>query len=156
MTIFITFSIDLHGKLVTFFRSLFTILQVLPSEAVKEIDSKTDEEILNECNDDSEYVKNFKPHESCWKLDARGSVGETALHLLILHSTPLHNEIAKILLNMYPKLALDFYEGEEYYGRKEVHVRICTIYIHVFTFTLLATFHYCFFPKSNSVIKPRE
>ena len=91
-------------------------LQGHAPEVMKEIDSKTDEEILNECHDDSEYVKSFKPHEACWKLDARGSVGETALHLLILHSTPLHNEIAKILLNMYPKLALDFYEGEEYYG----------------------------------------
>ena len=85
---------------------------------MKELDSKTDEEILLECDDNNEYIKSFVPHEGCWKLDARGSVGETALHLLILHSTPLHNEIAKILLNMYPKLALDFYEGEEYYGTK--------------------------------------
>ena len=138
--------------MVVIISSFPSTLQVLPSEAVKEIDSKTDEEILNECNDDSEYVKNFKPHESCWKLDARGSVGETALHLLILHSTPLHNEIAKILLNMYPKLALDFYEGEEYYGRKPVHVRMCTC---IFLFLLLLyslLLIIVFFPKQIQIL----
>ncbi len=93
------------------------IFQCLPPEVLKDIDHKTDEEILQEIDDDDEMLKNFQPHEGCWKLDMRGSVGETALHLLILHSTPVHNEIAKILLNMYPKMVLDFYEGEEYYGR---------------------------------------
>ena len=42
--------------------------------------------------------------------------GETALHLCVLHDTPMHTDIAKILLRRYPKMALDIYEGVEYYG----------------------------------------
>ena len=59
----------------------------------------------------------FKDHEACWDLEFRGAVGETALHLCYLNNTPIHLEIAKILLDLYPKLALDVYEAEEYYGK---------------------------------------
>lgn len=41
-------------------------------------------------------------------------MGETPLHLLYLMKKI---EIAEILLEIYPKLALDFYEGPEYYGK---------------------------------------
>jgi hypothetical protein len=30
--------------------------------------------------------------------------------------SPAHLEIATLLLSLYPKLALDMYEGDEYYG----------------------------------------
>lgn len=58
----------------------------------------------------------FTDHEACWDLEFRGAVGETALHLCFLNNTLIHLEIAKILLDYYPKLALDVYEAEEYYG----------------------------------------
>lgn len=60
---------------------------------------------------------NFQEHKACWSLSKRGVLGETILHLCYHNDTPIHTEIAKILLNMYPNLALDIIEGEEYYGR---------------------------------------
>ena len=30
--------------------------------------------------------------------------------------TSVHHEVASVLLRLYPKLSLDVYEGEEYYG----------------------------------------
>lgn len=48
----------------------------------------------------------------------RGGVGETVLHLCYLNNTPIHDEIAKIMLDLYPDLALDIYEAEEYYGER--------------------------------------
>ena len=59
----------------------------------------------------------FVKHDACWDLEKRGGVGETPFHLLYLNYTPAHLEIAKCLLRLYPKMALDYYEGEEYYGK---------------------------------------
>lgn len=53
-------------------------------------------------------------------MDNRGGVGETPFHLLYLVSTPIHLEVAKILMKHFPKMALDRYEGEEYYGKWEL------------------------------------
>lgn len=52
-------------------------------------------------------------HHACWDLEKRGAMGETPLHLLYLSK---EIEVAKILLDIYPKMAPDFYEGPEYYG----------------------------------------
>lgn len=49
---------------------------------------------------------------------SRGPVGETPLHLLVLYHSPKHIEIAKWLLDRFPDLILDEYEGEEYKGIK--------------------------------------
>ena len=75
----------------------------------------TDEEALANYQEDE--FNTIEEHEVCWDLTKRGAVGETALHLCVLHDTPVHNDVAKILLRLYPKLALDFYETEEYYGK---------------------------------------
>ena len=56
-------------------------------------------------------------HDGCWDLEKRGGVGETPTHLLYLMDSAEHSEVAKILLNMFPKLALDYYEADEYYGK---------------------------------------
>lgn len=64
----------------------------------------------------NDEVIRFSDHEACWDLECRGAVGETVLHLCYLNNTPIHLEIAKVLLDLYPKLALDIYEAEEYYG----------------------------------------
>ena len=58
----------------------------------------------------------FKEHAACWNLTKRGVLGETLLHLCFHNNTPVHNEIAKILLQLYPKLAVDIVEKEERYG----------------------------------------
>ncbi|GFS23199.1 transposable element Tcb2 transposase, partial [Elysia marginata] len=64
---------------------------------------------------DQEYFNKFTPHKACWDLNKRGGVGESPFHLLYLMDSPVHFEVGKILLRMYPNLALDVYEGEEYY-----------------------------------------
>jgi hypothetical protein len=68
----------------------------------------------------------FTEHEACWDLNQRGGVGETALHLCVLYSNTheSHREIAKILLKVFPKLSLDIYEDDEYYGELMLS-RIC-------------------------------
>ncbi|CAG5121339.1 unnamed protein product [Candidula unifasciata] len=71
-----------------------------------------------------DYFHKFTPHDACWDLDKRGGVGETPFHLLFLMDSPVHFEVAKILLMLYPNLALDVYEGEEYYGESALHIAI--------------------------------
>ena len=81
-------------------------------------ETKTDEELLREWEDQERGGFNrVVDHEVCWDLHRRGGVGETPLHLLYLMDSAEHTETAKILLNMYPKLALDIYEADEYFGR---------------------------------------
>jgi len=55
----------------------------------------------------------------CWDLDQRGDVGETALHLALLLSIKQtkYREIALALLSAFPRLCLDYYEDDEYYGK---------------------------------------
>ncbi len=77
-------------------------------------EKKPDQEVLIDFRED-EFNK-FEQHEVCWNLDDRGAVGETPFHLLVLHDAVATIEIAKILLSMYPKVSLDIYEGDEYYG----------------------------------------
>lgn len=79
---------------------------------------KTDEDLLAEWNEhERNNFNKVTPHEVCWDLKKRGGVGETPLHLLFLMDSAEHTETAKIVLNMYPKLALDIYEADEYYGK---------------------------------------
>ncbi|CAH1784043.1 unnamed protein product [Owenia fusiformis] len=88
------------------------------------VDTRTDAEVLAEFQED-EFNK-FHEHDACWDLNKRGAVGETALHLCFLKSndSPVHLDIANILLKLYPKLALDIYEGEEYFGESCLHIAI--------------------------------
>jgi len=57
-------------------------------------------------------------HFACWQLDQRGAVGETALHLCMLYGKlPEFRAISVTLLKIFPRLAVDYYEGDEYYGK---------------------------------------
>jgi len=57
-------------------------------------------------------------HLAVWRLDRRGAVGETALHLCMLYSKlPEFRAISVALLSIFPKLSVDYYEGDEYYGK---------------------------------------
>ncbi|XP_052822662.1 transient receptor potential cation channel subfamily V member 5 [Octopus bimaculoides] len=83
---------------------------------------KTDEELLSEYREDK-YQK-FTEHEACWSLNARGPMGETALHICFLLNTPVHIQIAHIMIEIYPKLVLDVYEGTEYFGESCLHIAV--------------------------------
>ena len=52
----------------------------------------------------------------CSKLEERGAVGETPLHVCLLCGTSLHADLAKRLLKNFPKLINDIYMSDEYYG----------------------------------------
>ena len=52
----------------------------------------------------------------CWRLDERGSVGETPLHVCLLKATSIHANLAKRMVKKYPKLVHDFYIHDEFYG----------------------------------------
>ena len=94
-------------------------------------ETRTDDELLAEFEEqEANSLNKVFPHEACWDLNKRGGVGETPLHLLFLMDSAEHAETAKILLNMYPKLALDFYEADEYFGE------LVFTYIYFVSFTL--------------------
>ncbi|XP_055376227.1 transient receptor potential cation channel subfamily V member 5 [Condylostylus longicornis] len=74
---------------------------------------------------EEEYMNN--PHKYkvvVWNLNERGAVGETILHLCLLNATSLHADLAKRLLRFYPKLILDVYMSDEYYGESVLHIAI--------------------------------
>jgi len=60
----------------------------------------------------------------CWRLDERGSVGETPLHVCLLKATSIHAELAKRMLRIYPELVHDFYVNDEFYGSRTSTRRI--------------------------------
>ena len=67
------------------------------------------------------------PHlfrECCWMVEKRGSVSETLLHVCFLLQTPTHLMLARRLLKWYPKLILDVYLADEYYGENVLHMSI--------------------------------
>jgi len=59
-----------------------------------------------------------------WDLEARGSVGESCLHICVLCATAVHEVLAKRLLKFYPKLINDIYMSDEYYGENVLHLAI--------------------------------
>ena len=92
----------------------------------------------------------LQDHYACWDLNKRGAVGETPLHLCLLQDTPVLNEISKVLIKLYPKQVLDYYEGEEYYGICFLDCfsvkRLPTKYIHFYPTALNELSGYCFHP----------
>lgn len=75
-------------------------------------------------------MRDIDPHlyrPVCWKLKERGAVGESILHLCLLHATSLHADIAKRLLRFYPKMINDIYISDEYYGKFYRYVTLVDI-----------------------------
>lgn len=56
----------------------------------------------------------------CWKLEERGFVGETGLHICFLLSSPTHMILARKLLKMFPMLINDIYTNDEYFGESSL------------------------------------
>ena len=80
-------------------------------------ESMTCEQLLRDFNRlQNNEIAQFEEHEACWDLHKRGEAGETILHLCYLNNTQTHFEIARLLLEEFPKMAMDIYEGREYYG----------------------------------------
>nr|XP_016933690.1 transient receptor potential cation channel subfamily V member 5 [Drosophila suzukii] len=74
---------------------------------------------------EAEYISNPTAYRFvCWDLNMRGAVGETILHLCLLNASSLHADLAKRLLKFYPKLILDTYMSDEYYGESVLHIAI--------------------------------
>lgn len=65
-----------------------------------------------------------KYRELTWDIDKRGAYGETLLHLCLLHGTAMHNEVARRLLEAFPKMVNDIYLSEAYYGQSALHQAI--------------------------------
>lgn len=59
-----------------------------------------------------------------WKMKKRGVLGETAFHLLILNDSTKHFQIARMLLELFPALAVDQYMGPDYFGQTALHLAI--------------------------------
>lgn len=89
-------------------------------------ETRTDEQLLNEYKED--YFNKVVPHEACWDLNKRGGVGETPFQILYLVDSPAHHAVGEILLRLYPKLSLDVYEGEEYFGKFYVTIENIGLY----------------------------
>ncbi|CAJ0938885.1 unnamed protein product, partial [Mesorhabditis belari] len=65
-----------------------------------------------------------KYRDICWKLEERGSMGETLLGVCLLQGTSIHNMLALKLLDNFPKLVNDFNVSEDYYGLSPLHQAI--------------------------------
>lgn len=73
----------------------------------------------------------------CWRLDTRGAVGETLLHVCFLSGLPPHMKLlAQRLLYCFPKIINDFYICDEYYGETALHMAIVTENIEIVRFML--------------------
>lgn len=84
--------------------------------------TETNEETGAETADDVATVTGcdemIAEHLACWRLEQRGGVGETALHLCMLYAKlPQFRVICLALLGIFPQLSVDYYEGDEYYGK---------------------------------------
>ncbi|PAA93433.1 hypothetical protein BOX15_Mlig006500g2 [Macrostomum lignano] len=63
-------------------------------------------------------------HRVCWDIEQRGMYGETLLHLCLVCDSPLHRQLAKALLSVFPNLAVDFFIGWEYFGHSSLHMAV--------------------------------
>merc|ERR1740128_503030 len=66
----------------------------------------------------------WKDHKAVWKMQYRGSLGESLLHILIMGDSLIHTKIARTLLRLFPSCAIDKIEGEEYNGLTAMHLAI--------------------------------
>ncbi|XP_030567527.1 uncharacterized protein LOC115767402 [Drosophila novamexicana] len=66
----------------------------------------------------------WEDHKACWQMQYRGALGESLLHVLIICDSKIHTKLARVLLRVYPNLALDVMEGEEYLGASALHLSI--------------------------------
>lgn len=66
----------------------------------------------------------WQDHKACWQMQYRGSLGESLLHVLIICDSKVHTKLARLLVRVFPTLAVDVIEGEEYLGASALHLAI--------------------------------
>ena len=71
-----------------------------------------------------ELKRVFNTREICFKIDLRGTVGETLLHLCLQNYNVYNDILAKRLLYHFPKMVNDIYISEEFYGESALHIAI--------------------------------
>uniref|UniRef100_A0A0N4ZE83 ANK_REP_REGION domain-containing protein n=1 Tax=Parastrongyloides trichosuri TaxID=131310 RepID=A0A0N4ZE83_PARTI len=87
----------------------------------------------NTLNSSPNQLKRF----ICWRLDCRGAVGETLLHVCFLSGLPPHMKLlAKRMIYVYPRIINDFYICDEYYGETALHMAIVSENIEIVRFLL--------------------
>ncbi|XP_017757214.1 PREDICTED: transient receptor potential cation channel subfamily V member 5 [Eufriesea mexicana] len=95
---------------------------------LRAMENPADYDIEKDMNEETEFdeteIDKSKNRLVCWSLSERGAVGETILHLCMLHATAIHIDLAKRLLRFYPKLINDVYISDEYYGESALHIAI--------------------------------
>jgi transient receptor potential cation channel subfamily V protein 5 len=81
--------------------------------------------IKNDFHLGSEFTtpSNLKKY-GCWRLDCRGAVGETLLHVCFLSGLPNMKLLAQRLVYLFPNIINDFYVCDEYYGETALHMGI--------------------------------
>ncbi|KYN04879.1 Transient receptor potential cation channel subfamily V member 6 [Cyphomyrmex costatus] len=94
-------------------------LKAMENPADYDIDKDMGDEEVDEAK-----IDKSKYRLVCWNLSDRGAVGETILHLCMLHATAIHADLAKRLLRFYPNLINDIYLSDEYYGENVLHIAI--------------------------------
>ncbi|ULT96631.1 hypothetical protein L5515_011986 [Caenorhabditis briggsae] len=65
-----------------------------------------------------------KYREISWKLEERGSMGETIIGCCLLHASDIHNALVYKILEYYPKLLNDIHISEDFYGLSPLHQAI--------------------------------
>ncbi|CAB3409151.1 unnamed protein product [Caenorhabditis bovis] len=65
-----------------------------------------------------------KYREIAWKLEDRGSMGETIIGCCLLHATEIHNKLVLKIIEAYPKLINDIHISEDFYGLSPLHQAI--------------------------------
>lgn len=93
---------------------------------------------FNENIDNSQKDAN-KYRLVCWKLEELGFVGETALHICFLLSTPTHMLLAKKLLSMFPMLINDIYTCDQYFGESSLVSMNIELIINIYFFVVPRT-----------------
>nr|CDJ91917.1 Ankyrin and Ion transport domain containing protein [Haemonchus contortus] len=61
--------------------------------------------------------KVFKYRELVWDIEQRGRMGENLLHICLLHNTADMNDLAKQIVNRFPKIVNDIFISEDYYAK---------------------------------------
>ena len=52
----------------------------------------------------------WEDHSACWKMQYRGSLGESLLHILIMGNSLIHTKIARTLIRQFPRTVIDVIE----------------------------------------------
>lgn len=98
---------------------MLPVLKAMENPADYDVDKDMGDE-----DPDENTIDKSKYRLVCWSLSERGAVGETILHLCMLHATAIHADLGKRLLRFYPTLIYDIYLSDEYYGENVLHMAI--------------------------------